>query len=428
MLDSIKTDVAVVGGGPAGFSAAVAAARVGADVLLIERNGFLGGVATTGLVITWPVNTGGADQHYGGIPEELVNALMKCDAIRKVTISDPGDDPHTWWLYDQEMLKYILDDIVRGAGVRLMLHSQLVGVDGRTEGSGSFRIKGITVANKSGQQRVEAGVYIDATGDGDLCWMAGCEYEKGRSEDSKLMPMTSCFRLGNVDFDLLEVETVRNLYQDAQTRGELKVPHHYMNINRVHPGMVQVFVTRIVGVDGTNVWDLTRAEIEGRDQIRNVYDFLRQKAPAFKNSFIVDSSAVVGVRDTRRILGDYVLTEDDVCSGRKFADGVASGSYRLDMHNPLGTGTVFRPLGEGVWYGIPYRCLTPRRAENVLVAGRAISGTWEALSSYRVMPICMLTGQAAGTAAGVCAQNRIPTRGMDVGALRSLLRSQGVQV
>lgn len=419
----LSADVLVAGGGPAGTVAAIAAAREGADVLLLEREGFLGGVATTGLILTWPINTGGEDQSYGGLPAEVLDRLASYGGLAEVEITDPPCPPYRWWRYDQELLKIVLDQMVIEARVRLLLHTYILGAihDGTL-------IKSVQIANKSGIASVSATMVIDATGDADVAVSVGVPTWKGQTSDGRTAPMTTCFRLGGVDFELLDENTIQELFVRGQETGQLSIPHHYININRCQQGIVQVFATRIPNVDGTNAWDLTYAELEGRRQVMELFHFLKANAPGFANAFLLDTSTRVGVRETRRIKGDYILTGEDVRSGRKFPDGIAMGSYRLDIHNPSGPGTDFVPLGKNIWYEIPYRSLRPIGIDNLLIAGRAISGDAEAFSSYRVMPICMLMGQAAGIAAAMAVQERVSIRQVEVRRLRAKLRALGAKL
>jgi hypothetical protein len=192
--------------------------------------------------------------------------------------------------------------------------------------------------------------------------------------------------------------------------------------------VVHFNTTRVTGLSATKADDLTAAELEARQQAHELARFLASDVPGFERAYLQQSAAQIGVRESRRIVGQYVLTGEDVLSARKFPDGVARGSYPIDIHNPAGAGTVLRSLPPGEWYEIPYRCLLPRGVDNLLVAGRPISSTHEAHSSLRVMPIAIAIGQAAGTAAALCAARKIPPSRLPAAALRRRLAAQDVDL
>jgi hypothetical protein len=331
------------------------------------------------------------------------------------------------------------------AGVQILLHSIAFRVarDGRL-------VRSVEVANKSGATAVAARIFVDGTGDGDLAVLAGATWEMGRSGDGATQPMSTTFRLAGVDPDKVpkyspglyilsvywsqppempdDVAEIHHEYLEAQKRGEITNPrgellwwHHYQ------PGVIHFNTTRIQHLDATNAEERTRAELEGRRQVIETLRFLR-RFPAFKNAYLVKMSNEVGVRESRRIIGEYVLTMDDVLSGRKFADGVTRGHGPVDIHDPkLSTSTmVYCP--DYTSYDVPYRCLLPLGLDNVLIASRCISATHEAFASVRMMPQIIAIGQAAGTAAGLACREDVPCKQLDVALLRRVLKEQGASI
>lgn len=411
----MKCDVLVAGGGPGGFAAAIAAARNGADTLLIERYGFLGGMATMGLVNPFMTFWAGQEQIVEGILQELVDRLTALGAYGKGSRT----------AFDPEAYKHVCDLMAVESGVRLLFHTTLT--DASAEGQS---IASVEIANKSGKSLVEAKVYIDGTGDADLAYLAGAQCEKGRDEDGLTQPVTLNFRVCNVDPDRIPSRDERNrLYDVAKAEGRLDCPReNILMFYTTRAGEMHFNQTRVTGIDGTSAEDLTRAELEARRQMWQFLEFLRRDMAGFENAEISQSGPQIGIRESRRVIGDHVLTEDEVLEARKFEDGVARGSYDVDIHNPTGAGTVIKRLNPGESYDIPYRCLTPLGLDNLLIAGRPISATHEAHSSLRIMPICMAIGQAAGTAAALSARDGVAPRRLDVSLLRSTLRSQGANL
>jgi hypothetical protein len=302
------------------------------------------------------------------------------------------------------------------------------------------KVEGAVLETKSGPLAVRARVTIDCTGDGDAAVAAGAPCEIGRA-DGLVQPMTLMFRM--VEFQRAAFEAyvaehpkqwrgvhgLWDLVREATQAGELELPREdILFFATPHEREVSVNSTRVTRVLGTDVWDLSYAEWASRRQMRQIAEFLRRYVPGFDKSYVAQSGVNVGVRETRRILGDYQLTADDVLAARKFDDAVARGAYPIDIHNPKGSGTILRRLPPGEAYDIPLRCLLPRKVEGMLVAGRCISGTHEAHSSYRVMPIVMATGQAAGVCAAIAAQNNVSPRRVSVGAVQKELARQGASL
>jgi len=405
-------DVVVAGGGTAGVAAAIAAARNGADTLLIEKYGFLGGTMTAGLVNPFMTFHAGNRQIIKGIFQEIIDHLK-----------DMGGYDEKTKAFDNEAMKLVLDQMVKEAGVRLLLHTYVTDVI-LTKMN---KVRGVEIYNKSGRQVVLGKVTVDATGDGDVAVMAGAPYEKGRREDGLTQPMTLNFRVGGVDVERMPPrDEINKLFEEAKAKGELSIPReNILYFPTTRKSEIHFNTTRIVMVDGTKAEDLTYAETEGRRQMVELMKFLKEKVPGFENAYLLTSAFQVGVRETRRIIGEYILTEEDIVKARKFKDTIAKGSYPIDIHNPKGEGTVIKRPPPGESYDIPYRCIVPKKVDNLLVAGRCVSSTHEAQAAIRVIPIVVAIGQAAGTAAALAVRLNIPPRELDVSLLQETLEKQG---
>lgn len=412
MIGVSEHEVIVAGGGTAGIVAAVAAARNGADTVLIERYGFLGGTMTAGLVNPFMTFHAGGKQIIKGIFQEIIDRLKDLDGYDEATKA-----------FDTEAMKLVADRMVKEAGVKLLLHTYITDVLVTRKGS----VRGVEVHNKSGRQVLLGKVTVDATGDGDVAVMAGAPYEKGRLEDGLTQPMTLNFRVGGVDAKRMPPrEEINRLFEEAKAKGEVSIPReNVLFFPTTRKGEIHFNTTRVVKADGTKAEDLTYAEIEGRRQMVELMDFLRRRVPGFENAYLLMSGVQIGVRETRRIIGEYILTGDDIVKARKFEDAIARGSYPIDIHSPTGEGTTIRRLPPGEYYDIPYRCLVPKKIDNLLVAGRCISSTHEAQAAIRVIPIVVAIGQAAGTAAALSVKFDVPPRELDVHLLQRTLREQG---
>jgi hypothetical protein len=412
-------DVIVCGGGPGGVCAAVAAARAGSKVLLIEQYGFLGGMATAGLVEPFmPYETGGK-RINAGLFTEVCNLLTKNGGF--------GSTLHKS-ATDSEVLKLVELDMCTQAGVELLFHSFVFGATVRKN-----RVTEIRVANKAGEMKFTAEVFIDATGDGDLAYHAGADWELGRDEDGLTQPSTMFFKMGGVD-EKKYVKAVRSgkykknfkdITEKARALGEFPSPRENTLIFQTpQPGTFAFNTTRLVRFDATNPRDLTQMEIEGTHQAHGVAAYARKYLPGFEKSYLTQVAANVGVRESRRVVCDHKITTEDLLECREFDDTVARGCYPIDIHSPTGAGTKIIHLEDGQSYCIPYRSMTVKGFGNLLMGCRAIWGTHEAHSAYRVQPIVMCIGEAAGVAASMAVGRLGNIRDIDVAALRSELASR----
>ena len=443
-----EADVLVVGGGPAGLGAALGAVQAGARVILAERYGFLGGNATAALVMPLmsfhtqmptkerrgattllPTDHGPGEAVVGGALAKLLARLVSVGGAIPPTLATGYVVP-----FDPEWFKIVALDLLDEAGVHLLFHAFASGILGESG------VEGVVFETKSGPLAIRAKVTVDCTGDADVAVQAGTPTEVGRA-DGLVQPMTLMFRMAEFQRAAFEtyvkdnpkewrgVHGLWDLVRQATAAGELKLPREdILFFATPHEGEVSVNSTRVTRVLGTDVWDLSYAEWMSRRQMRQIAEFLRRYVPGFEKAYVMQSGVNVGVRETRRIVGDYQLTADDVLSARKFEDAIARGAYPVDIHNPTGTGTVLKRLPPGEAYDIPLRSLMPKNADNLIVAGRCISGTHEAHSSYRVMPIVMATGQAAGVTAAIAARRGARPREVSAREIQHELVRQGASL
>lgn len=406
----------VCGGGPGGIAAAVGAARTGAEVLLIERYGFLGGGATAMLVNPFMTYFAGARQIIHGVLQEIIHGLQKMEAY---------GNPRTPWAFDAEAIKIVSERLCLDNGVNLLYHSFLAACSVE-----NGKISAIQVATKDGLKTLTASVFVDSTGDGDLAYFAGARVEKGRKEDGLAQPMTLNFRMANVDIENMPTrDEMTSAYVGAKERGEIQCPREDILIFfATQPGVVHFNQTRVIRHDATDPISYTKAEIEGRRQAWQISRWLIKEIPGFEHAYLQQTAPQLGVRESRRVMGEYLLTAEDLLSARRFPDVIGCGSYPVDIHNPDGEGTVLKHLDVGEWYDIPYRSLVPLGLDNLLIGGRCISSTHEAHSAIRVMPIVFAIGQAAGIAAGQCAKSGIKPRDTGISAIQKELIRQGATI
>jgi glycine/D-amino acid oxidase-like deaminating enzyme len=422
-------DVVVVGSGSAGSAAAIAAARGGADTLLIEKLPFLGGNSTAVLDTFYGFYTPGEQPRkvVGGIADEVVAALR---ALGQVLERPNTFGAGTGVTYVAEHLKVVWEKTLIEAGGRALLHSfvQDVHVDGG-------RITRLVVATKAGLRSVAAKVVIDASGDADVCYFAGLPYELA-GELAPAQTLTTTFRMTNVDHTRRKTVTREELHalmSEAAESGAYALPRREGS-DHVTPidGMTATIMTRIEHVrrEGERVVNatdpdvLTTVEIEGRQQALEYVRFLIDRVPGYEAASLAALGTQIGLRETRRVDGDYRLTRDDVLAARQFDDQIGLCGAPIEDHHP-GTGTHWEYLPEGSAVGIPYRSLLVREADNVLVAGRCFSATHDAHASVRSMAQCMAMGQAAGTAAAMALANEGEVRAVEPARLRDRLLDAG---
>ena len=410
-------DVVVSGGGPSGVGAAVAAARRGRKVLLIERCGFYGGMATAALVQPFCGHQYSSPDYRilgsltEGIFKEIVVKLHEYGAYGSVLSPSA---------FDEERLKRIYDILLADAGVDAFLHTRVVGVDVSGE-----RITHLRLVSKEGELKIAGRLFIDATGDGDIAAFAGCPFTVGRTKDGYSQAMTTSFRMAGVDKSemrktgghLAARRTVNRYFLEAREKGELVFPYrdfiHFYDYPRAD--VLHFNMTRINQVSGLSVEELTKAEVEGRRQAYVISDWLKSTVPAFENAYLEKLPGQVGVRESRHVDGEYSIDLDDIRRGAKFSDGIARSCYFADIHSPTGSGfdhersdngktepgqhdSGFAPP-EGDWYEVPYRSLLPHGCENLLVCCRALSASHEGSAAVRVMATMTATGEASGIAA-----------------------------
>jgi hypothetical protein len=445
-----NTNVLVVGGGPAGIGAAIGAAKAGADVVLVERFGFLGGNATAALVMPlmsfhtqnhpvehmdtvenlFPADHGPGEPVIAGALSEFLERLVQSGGAIAPSLETGYVTP-----FDPEIFKMVALEILDHYKVKMLFHSFASGIfiaDGTT---------GVVLETKSGPLVIVADTIVDCTGDGDIAASAGAKFATGREVDNLVQPMSLMFRMAEFQKIAFQnyvkdhpdqwkgVYGLWELIKKATHEGVLELPRENMLFfGTPHSHELIVNSTRITKVLGTDVWDISYAEWEGRRQVKQIAAFLKKYVPGFEDSYVTQTGTTIGIRESRRIIGEYVLTAEDIMGARKFDDVIARCSYPIDVHNPAGKGTILRKLPTGEAYDIPLRCLIPKVVDNVLVAGRCISGDHVAHSSYRVMPAAMATGQAAGVSAAIAGQKGITPRQVDVEDVQRELIIQGANL
>lgn len=423
--------VVVAGGGLSGCCAALAAAREGQRVLLVERYGFLGGMATAGLVnpftpyclwnadgsLDWssPVNA--------GLFSTIIGRLRELGGLAADNVT-----------FNEELLKLVLDRLCAEYGVTVWLHSLVIAC--RMSGT---RLASIQIASKSGLRDVTAAGFVDATGDADIAAWAGCGFEVGTADAGQPQPMTLCFRIANVDAARFRANLDLARFRNNLSTGEIDARYlaarklgriarnprdSLIILNHLLDSVVHFNSTRILGRIAVRGDDLSAAEVEGREQVFEVYQFLRQEIPGFEDCHLLMSGPQIGVRESRRINGAYTLTAEDVLACTKFSDSIARGTWHIELHNPAGDGILIRRIPPREYYTIPFRSLYALGTDNLLVVGRAVSASQEAHSAIRVMPICAALGEAAGIAAGQLADGASVTT-LDAASIQQRLGSHG---
>lgn len=415
----MKYNLVVAGGGLSGVAASVSAARAGLKVLLVEKSGCLGGAISNNLVYPFmPYWTKQKDGNGVG-KKYLSQGIFKEMKVRHDRYVDDCKDHE----FNSEYFKIVLDDMTAEAGVDVLFHA--VVYDVKTD---NRKISSVEITAKAQKIRVAADFFIDATGDGDLFYLAGCDYQLGRESDSLCQPMTTCFRMSGVDLDLFTEERPRLqlLYKEKQAKGEITNPRENILVFfGVGEDVLHFNTTRVVKLDPTNPFDVSKAEVIARKQIHELIGFLKENSNAFNESALISVAVNIGVRESRKLKGVHILTGDELINCTCFEDSIALGNYDIDIHSPTGTGTSHRYFADGEFYTIPYRSLLPKEYDNLLVAGRCISATHEAQASVRIMPICCCLGEAAGTAVAMAQNTNRNLHTVDIKALQKTLTENG---
>jgi len=449
-------DVVVCGGGPSGSVAGIASARLSAKTLIVEQYGFLGGALTGQGVHPMMTFHAGERQVIRGIPDEVVQRMVKAGASPG-HIADAIGYASSVTPFDAEGLKIVLEEMLADAGGEVLFHAMLADAD-----VGGEEVKRILVCTKAGLVCIAAKVFIEATGDGDLIAYAGVDFHKGRDADGAVQPMTTNFRVGNVDIPRVRQYILEHPgefwlkdLQPVEEAPRLSVSGFYGHVRRARedgefptdrkgvlffetntPGEVNVNTTHIFGKDSTDPRLFSRAETEGRRQAMEIFRFLKKWIPGFKNAVYISTGFQIGVRESRRLKGCYTLTEHDLIEDTPFEDAVVVAGYPVDIHPPTpedaqaarNTPQQDHSIRQGKTYRIPYRSLITPQIVNLIVTGRCISAAHEALGAVRVTPIAMAIGQGAGTAAALAVKRGCTLHDIDIDELKETLRANGAEV
>lgn len=395
-------DIIVVGSGPSGIGAAVAAGRNGGKVLLIESQGSVGGISTTGLM-----------SHFtGNVDSALYREILERQAQKHYFKGGNVIE------IDPELLKNVYFELLEEAGVTILLYTLVCGAVMEEN-----HHRGVICQNKSGRVVYRAKVVIDCSGDGDVAAYSGAEYFKGRETDGLMQPATLMFKVGGVDMERAalpgsfetKVPTHKGELQ-ALAKEKLPAPAGHVLLYRSPiPGIVTCNMTNVTGIDGTQAEDLTRAELVCRSQMEPIVSFLREYVPGYENCYIVSAASLIGIRETRHFRGIKTITEEDIWNARWFEDWVVRDAYfNFDVHNITGSGLdetgIQHKFEQTQGYTIPYGCLVPEKVDGLLLSGRNISGTHMAHSNFRAMPICLGIGEAGGVGAVLAVKQKIEVR------------------
>ncbi len=411
----LHTDVLVLGSGPAGFAAAYTAAKNGAKVILVEQSGDVGGISTSGLMSHW-TGSCGSPLYY--------------DILKRSSENNEGQFKNKITnLIDPEKLKTLYLEMLDEVGCRLMLYT--FAEDAVCDGD---KVLGASVINKSGKTDIYAKVIVDATGDGDIAARAGAEFILGRENDNKMQPATLMFKVGGVDYErAVFLGSFESTYEtpngELQALAKEHIPYpagHILTYKTTLPGVVTCNMTNAVEIDGTVADGLTKATLVCRRQMDDIVKYLREFVPGYENCFIISSASLIGIRETRHFKGKYTLNEQDILEAKVFDDYVVKDAYfNFDVHNITGAGLdktgVQKHFKQTKGYTIPYRCLLPEVKENLLLCGRNISGTHMAHSNFRVMPICVGIGEAAGAAAYISVSQNRKLNDIDASEIREII-------
>ncbi len=410
-------DVVVSGGGPGGFAAAVASGRSGAKTLLLEREGCLGGGMTTMLVHPFMPHRTGGKVINAGIFKEVVER-----AAEKIGDQSNPNPFERNAIFDDEAMKVVLDELATEAGVDVIFHATVTGAE--VEGD---RITAALFAHNGGPLRVTGNVFIDGTGDAVLADLAGCQCEFG-NDAGEVMPMTLNFLVGGIDLDTMHKYDVVEMIRNGDNDTPKLINTHFSCSSEPRPDFMQFNMVRLPG-NTLDPVDLSKAEMEGRRRVENFMAWAKANVPGFENAYLAKTASHMGIRESRRVVGDYVLSEDDFTGRARFDDAVCCCSYDIDIHGSKPNEVRIESLKPGEYYQIPYRCLTPLGKSNMLMAARSISPHVVAHSSMRIMPVVMTIGQAAGIAAAMAVTSgdtrAIDTRSIDITELQKRITTAG---
>ncbi|MCA1807887.1 MAG: FAD-dependent oxidoreductase [Kiritimatiellia bacterium] len=440
-MSNLDYDLIVIGAGPAGTAAAIAAGRRGCRVLLVEQNGYCGGMATAGLVnpllgsFYRNPQTGRTGDLLGGIYAEVCSRLRKQGALLRFSYRVHEEEEYFSDAFDDAWLRIVYDRMLAEAGVATLFHTQLLEAD-----CSGGQVRSVQVATKGGVAEFSATAFVDSTGDADLAALCGAGCDIGREEDGLCQPCSTMFRMGGIDKQRVMAGSLNNArlevnsrFSAARERGDIDFPFKAgIGVYEFpRPGVLHFNATRMGGAAALTGRRLSELEVEGRRQVALLADWLVRAVPGFDHAFLESMAARVGVRETRRVRGRYTMTRQDVVEGARFDDGIARSAYIIDMHDPKGAGGLhsgkerggavkkgFRPKR---YYEIPLRCLQPAGFVNLLVACRAISTDHYAHAATRVMGTLTTVGEAAGVAVGLTRNDGRPLSEIDGAAVRAEL-------
>lgn len=418
-----KYDLIVAGGGFAGVAAAIASARKGLSVLIIEKSNCFGGAASNSFVLLFGGFFGGSEDKNGefkyysaGLFREIVDRL-----------GEFGDEAIQGDCFNEEYLKLVLNRMVIESGAEILFHARLVDAKA-TDGL----VQSVTVATKSGNLEFAADYFVDATGDADMAAMSGFPYQIGREEDGLCQGMSLCFRVCNADVELFKKErpALSELYHKYWQEGNscnafgwiLAFPYV------VSDGIVYFNSTRVIRRCPVDAFELTKAEIEAREMVFEVFEFVKKHSKCFEHASLLSTAPEIGVRESRKIIGEYILTGEDLVTLKRFPDTIAVGNFDIDIHSPDGSANTHRYFEKDEYYDIPYRSLIPRGSRNLLVAGRCISTDHQAQAAIRVMPTVCCMGEAAGLAAAIAKESNCGVSEIDIPQLQNDIKKNGGSV
>lgn len=432
-----ENEVLVIGGGPAGIASAVNAARHGAKTLLCEAQSYLGGMSTAGMVGPFMTcyDPRMEYQIIKGFFDEFVCRLEEDGGAIHPANIEAGSSYAAWRIrghahvtpFSSESIKSVAEEMCMEAGVELLYNAmfQYVIMDGE-------RIEAAIFATKQGLMAVKAKTFVDCTGDADVAFRAGAPYEVGPENNGRPQPASMFFIIDGVDKEKLETRRAESedisvmwfmdKVKEARERGEYPIPREKVAIYESVDGTFRVNMSRLNDFDYVDPESMTKAAIEGRRQVRIIFDFLRKNIPGCENIRLLESASVVGVRESRRIIGDFVLKGADMKLSTRHEDDVFLSGNRFDTH--VGSRVIYENVVSGEPYGIPYRVFLPQKVENLLVAGRSVSGDQECISAIRVMPPCFAMGHAVGIAAAMTITDGVKPAQVDIQKLRETLKNE----